>query len=362
MVKYTAVEYADMVSIYGVARGNGLQAARLYAEQYPQRRVPDSRTFRDALQRLREGNILPRYGGEGRPRHAAGVRVEEAILEAVEEDPEQSISSIAASLGVGESRVQRVLREEGFRPWKFTPVQDLKPEDLPKRVAFCRWLLDRSEEPDFLRNMLWTDEKLFAKKGIVNQHNEHHWAVDNPRLARSSKFQYRWGTLNIWGGILGDEVHIHHLPGRLDGGNYLGFLQEHLPGIVGDGPDSRDVWFQHDGAPAHTCVPVVQQLNEWFPQRWIGNRNDRDRAGHRQPPVAWPPRSPDLTPLDFFLWGTLESRVHAHHPANQEEMVALLHAAVATITPGELERMRSNLLQRARLCIAAGGGHFENHL
>ncbi|XP_063990681.1 uncharacterized protein LOC135169538 [Diachasmimorpha longicaudata] len=115
MAKFTAAEYADMVTISGVARGNGAKAARLYAEHYPQRVVPETRTFRNALQRLREGNILPRYGGEGRPKHAAGVRVEEAILEAVEEDLQKSIRAIAASLGIGPGRVQRLLQEEGFR-------------------------------------------------------------------------------------------------------------------------------------------------------------------------------------------------------------------------------------------------------
>jgi hypothetical protein len=26
-------------------------------------------------------------------------------------------------------------------------------------------------------------------------------------------------------------------------------------------------------------------------------------------PVAWPIRTPDLNPLDFFLWGCMKSRV-----------------------------------------------------
>ena len=42
-------------------------------------------------------------------------------------------------------------------------------------------------------------------------------------------------------------------------------------------------------------------LNENFPNRWIG----------RDEPHAWPPRSPDLTPLDFLLWGYVRDRVYA---------------------------------------------------
>jgi len=38
---------------------------------------------------------------------------------------------------------------------------------------------------------------------------------------------------------------------------------------------------------------VTTFLDETFPGRWVG------RGG----PTAWPPRSPDLTPLDFFCMG-----------------------------------------------------------
>jgi hypothetical protein len=52
-------------------------------------------------------------------------------------------------------------------------------------------------------------------------------------------------------------------------------------------------WFQHDGAPPHFSRNVQGILNRMYPNRWIG------RGGPRH----WPGRSPDLNPLDFFLWG-----------------------------------------------------------
>jgi len=30
--------------------------------------------------------------------------------------------------------------------------------------------------------------------------------------------------------------------------------------------------------------------------------------------IEWPPRSPDLTPLDFFLWGYLKQKVFSTPP------------------------------------------------
>ena len=67
-------------------------------------------------------------------------------------------------------------------------------------------------------------------------------------------------------------------------------LEEFQPRVV----------FQQDGAPPHWGLIVRDFLNETFPNRWIG----------RNGPTPWPPRSPDITPLDFFLWGYVKDRVY----------------------------------------------------
>jgi hypothetical protein len=46
---------------------------------------------------------------------------------------------------------------------------------------------------------------------------------------------------------------------------------------------------------------VRDVLNNTYNNRWVG------RGG----PTTWPPSSPDLNPLDFYLWGHLKSLVHA---------------------------------------------------
>ena len=64
-------------------------------------------------------------------------------------------------------------------------------------------------------------------------------------------------------------------------------------------PDSRGYIFQQDGTPPHYWRPVIQAAHKLFLRGWIG----------RGDPVVWPPRSPHLTPLDFFLWGYGKERV-----------------------------------------------------
>ncbi|KYN12438.1 hypothetical protein ALC57_15405, partial [Trachymyrmex cornetzi] len=74
---------------------------------------------------------------------------------------------------------------------------------------------------------------------------------------------------------------------------YLEFLENNLPAYLENVPLAvrLNLWYQQDGAPAHYARIIRMFLNQRFPNRWIG------RGG----PVLWPPRSPDLNSLDFFL-------------------------------------------------------------
>ena len=62
-----------------------------------------------------------------------------------------------------------------------------------------------------------------------------------------------------------------------------------------------DVYFQKDGATYHTSGETIDRLREKFPGRVIFRNGDYN----------WPPRSCDLTPLDFFHWGYVKDKVYA---------------------------------------------------
>ncbi|KAJ4448490.1 hypothetical protein ANN_10506 [Periplaneta americana] len=95
-------------------------------------------------------------------------------------------------------------------------------------------------------------------------------------------------------------------------------------------------------------------LDRRFPDRWI------DRGG----PIAWPPRSPDLNPLDFYLWGHLKSLVYSYPVPDLECLRNRIVACSEDIrnTPGVWDRVRRSMRHRCEVCIQAGGGHFEHLL
>jgi hypothetical protein len=144
-----------------------------------------------------------------------------------------------------------------------------------------------------LEDILWPDEAAFTREGVFNSHM---WAQHNSHVTREWGHQVRW-NINVWAGITGNCVAGPYLlPDHLSGPAYCVFLQEVLPVLLEDVSLAvrRDMWFEHDGAPAHFSAQTQQHLNTQFPDRWLG------RGG----PVSRPARSPDLNPLDSFFGDT----------------------------------------------------------
>jgi hypothetical protein len=114
------------------------------------------------------------------------------------------------------------------------------------------------------------------------------------------------------------------------------------------------MWYQHDGAPAHYHANARQLLDEVFPNRWIG------RGG----PVAWPARSPDMTPLDFFLWGAMKALVYETPVDSEEDLVARIAVASGDIAeiPNVFESVKHSLQKRFEKCVEVHGGLFEQLL
>ena len=91
--------------------------------------------------------------------------------------------------------------------------------------------------------------------------------------------------------------------------------------------DSADFVYQLDGAPCHYQRNVRNFLNETLPNRWIGRAVNNDRNL-----LLWPPRSPDLTTCDFFLWGYVKDNAYKPpFPQNVRELQDRIRAVVQTL-------------------------------
>ncbi|GFW88139.1 transposable element Tc3 transposase [Trichonephila clavipes] len=106
-----------------------------------------------------------------------------------------------------------------------------------------------------------------------------------------------------------------------------------------------ELWFQQDGATCHTARATIDLLKDTFGDRLIS------RFG----PVNWPPRSCDLTPLDYFLWGYVKSLVYADKPQTLDHLEDYIHRVIADIRPQMLEKVIENWTSRLDYIRASRG-------
>ncbi|GFU22764.1 uncharacterized protein TNCV_829751 [Trichonephila clavipes] len=111
--------------------------------------------------------------------------------------------------------------------------------------------------------------------------------------------------------------------------------------------DVQELWFQHDGATCHTARATIDLLKDTFGDRLIS------RFG----PVNWPPRSWDLTPLDYFLWGYVKSLVYADKPQTLDHLEDNIRRVIADIRPQMLEKVIENWTSRLDYIRASRGSH-----
>ncbi|UYV70218.1 hypothetical protein LAZ67_7002223 [Cordylochernes scorpioides] len=140
---------------------------------------------------------------------------------------------------------------------------ELKVIGFDKRQEFAAWVFRKID----------IDEANFSLNGEVNPQNSRIWTTENPRnFTEMPLYQPR---VTVW--------------------LRKGYSQIAL----------SEITFMQDGGPPHISRGAKQLLKDTFSE---------DR----------PPRSPDLTPCDFWLWGYIRSRVYRCRPTT----LAMLKASI----------------------------------
>ena len=113
--------------------------------------------------------------------------------------------------------------------------------------------------------------------------------------------------------------------------------------------------YQQDSAPPHVTNKVLSKLREIF------NDNLITKNGWLNGMAKWPPRSTDLTPCDFFLWGFLKSKLYGKKFSTIQELKNELIKQFEELNQNKLllKRVFENFVKRCYLCIGTEGRHFK---
>lgn len=348
MRQLTQKQRADVVVWY-LKRRSFKDARRRYRRVH-RSRPPSKRTIWKWVQRF--GAV----GSVANKKHVFASTPEKeqlayGIMGAFEADPHLSTKRAASLFGVSDYTVRRILRRHNLHAYKVHVLHELKPEDYERRLDFCREeILRIAANPSHLDFLLFSDEAVFHLDGKVNAQNCRYWSNGNPHwtMEKSQYFPKVTVWCGIWReGVVGPFFFDESVTGR----SYLRMLKEEfLPELEALHMQRQVCVFMQDGAPPHWWTSVRKWLSDTFPGRWMGRGS---------PSMPWPPRSPDLTICDFFVWGFIKSQVYTGRISTLDILKQRIEAAFLLITDEMRAAAFAEYEARLGRCTWQLGGHVE---
>lgn len=314
-------------------------------------RVPDRKSIKDWDQKFLETGNVDRTP----VKRIETVRDDDTIAEvfgAVQDNQHISVRSLANQFDISIGSTHRILREDlVLHPYKAQTAQELLPGDPETRSQFARRMMaERLVDPELAQNLVFFDEAHFHEDGVPNRQNFRIWGSSNPSFIVQEPLHSARVTALIgmgYHGIIGPFF----FDGNVNAQRYLEMLENQVLPALRLWPNFGDIVLVQDGAPAHWALTVRAFLNRHFPMRWIGRSS---------PFIVWPPRSPDLTPLDFFIWGYLKERLYrGQHVPSLEVLMRWIENEAGQIPLDMLRRALENFWERLLVCEVRGGLNVE---
>ena len=180
-----------------------------------------------------------------------------------------------------------------MHPYKVSVVQQLHAPDYNQLVQHCPWFRQNLDNDDLLDVTFFTDEAWMHLSGYINSQNYRTWATENRHhFLETSLHPQKIGVWLVvskrW--IIGPILFRETVTAE----RYRGSLQQAIDQMHDD--EIQLGYFQQDRATAHTAITTIRYLEEFSGNRVISR------------PLR-SPRSPDLTPLDFYMFGQIKNNV-----------------------------------------------------
>ena len=108
--------------------------------------------------------------------------------------------------------------------------------------------------------------------------------------------------------------------------------------------DIGSIWFQQNGAIAEATLSILRPVFE-------------DRIISHRAAVVWPPRSCELTPLDYYLWRAVKDQCYADKPETIDALKNNIHEAIGEIQLHTVDNVLKNYTDRVGYYMASRGSH-----
>jgi hypothetical protein len=187
---------------------------------------------------------------------------------------------------ISRTMCRHVLKSLDLKPFHVTVLQQLQEADVVKQVNYCTWLLN-SICAGLLDpfQYIMSDEAWFHLSGHVNSQNTRYWAAENPHLMHEQPLQ----KIGVCCAVSGTRIiGLIFFERTVNTEVYMNIFEEFCAQLTEE--ERQSFLFQQDGATCHTSRVSLQRVHDVFSEEGMVSKN------------LWPPRSPDLTTCDYFLW------------------------------------------------------------
>lgn len=238
----------------------------------------------------------------------------EAVSEAIKDAKgKKTVKGLSREFNVKRTTMRRLVKEElGLNSYRRTPRQALKPLHKEKRLERSRILINKLKKKPKDVIILFSDETPFSLGEMVSNESGFYLAKVSGAAEDETKFykkERHFANLQVIAvvGSDGKKCDLIFLESneRLNAEMYCKYLKEKIFPWAHDTYGDR-WWWQQDGASAHTANFTQSFLQEQTPNFFDKN--------------CWPPHSPDLSPLDFAIFGRLKSALSGIHFRTKDEL------------------------------------------
>jgi hypothetical protein len=293
------------------------------------RQVVSSRTVRRWQDAYRRTGKIDLKNPPGRPRIVRTKHLVQKVKNRLAYKRRRSARKMGESLGVSKGTMSRIIKDDlHLHAYRITTEPNLNDAKKIRRTKFAYWVRRWLRKKD-CEKILFSDEKYFSINGIFNRQNDRIYAANRQEADEHGgtkptvKFSKK---IMIWLGASknGLTAPIIFEPGEtLKNENYIKVVLPHALSegrrLLGD-----DFIYQQDGATPHTHKDSQAWCASSFP-RFI----DSD---------TWPPNSPDLNVLDYYVWDAIGNNMHWEKVNNYDSLKDEIAKGIARVSKNSLAR------------------------
>lgn len=292
------------------------------------------------IRKFRETGSVSRKPGSGPPTKRTAEVIQD-VEQRMQQSPRKPIRRLAQEIGLSYGACQKIVKKDlHMFPYKITAMQQLLPRDFRIRLNYCQWFLNNFND-DILDRSFFSDEGWFHLSGYLNKQNMRLWASVNPNEFIQTPLHSQ--KVGVWMAVSRRRIiGPIFFQGTINAARYRNnLLQPFIEQLHDD--ELLHGYFQQDNATAHTTRESIAYLSEFFDNRIVN----------------FPPRSPDLTIMDYFIFPYLKNTIFKNPVHTLEELMNAITNTCNSITPRMLQSAFANMTRRVNCCIEAAGSHFE---